>query len=143
MVGSALGRVIVVSMAFIVSAAAAIFVFVTLGLEHASQAMYGEGGEGLNSLPALMDFLWQAYVLTSTVTLLPALAVVLIGEVGRIRSVLYYVAGGGAASTLFPLLAYLGPSPAGEPTTPVVWQVLATAGFVGGFVYWLLAGRRA
>jgi hypothetical protein len=24
-----------------------------------------------------------------------------------------------------------------------VWQVLATAGFAGGFVYWLLAGRTA
>jgi hypothetical protein len=105
--------------------------------------MHGYGGEALNSLPALMDFLWQAYVLTSTVTLLPALAVVLIGEVGRIRSVLYYIGGGGAASALFPLLAYLGPSPADEPTTPAVLQVLATAGFVGGFVYWLLAGRRA
>jgi len=25
----------------------------------------------------------------------------------------------------------------------VVLQVLATAGFAGGFVYWLIAGRRA
>jgi hypothetical protein len=24
-----------------------------------------------------------------------------------------------------------------------VWQVFATAGFVGGWVYWLLAGRNA
>jgi hypothetical protein len=24
-----------------------------------------------------------------------------------------------------------------------VWQVLATAGFAGGFVYWLIAGRNA
>jgi hypothetical protein len=24
-----------------------------------------------------------------------------------------------------------------------VWQVFATAGFIGGLVYWLLAGRRA
>ena len=36
----------------------------------------------------------------------------------------------------------------GQPMTvlelsPVVWQVLATAGFAGGFVYWLLAGRNA
>jgi hypothetical protein len=27
--------------------------------------------------------------------------------------------------------------------SPVVWQVLATAGFAGGFVYWLVAGRNA
>jgi len=25
----------------------------------------------------------------------------------------------------------------------VVWQVLATGGFAGGFIYWLLAGRNA
>jgi hypothetical protein len=24
-----------------------------------------------------------------------------------------------------------------------VWQVFATAGFAGGFVYWLIAGRNA
>jgi hypothetical protein len=26
---------------------------------------------------------------------------------------------------------------------PIVWQVFATAGFAGGFVYWLIAGRNA
>ena len=58
-------------------------------------------------------------------------------------SALYYVIGGGAALAVVPLLTRLG-----QPTTvlelsPVVWQVLATAGFAGGFVYWLLAGRNA
>jgi hypothetical protein len=143
MVGSALGRMIVVSMAFIASAAAALLVFATLALEHVTQTMYGESGEPFNALTVLMDFFWHAYVLTSALTLLVALAVALIGEVGRIRSALYYVVGGGAAAALYPLLYSIGPSHAGDPTVPAAWQVLATAGFVGGFVYWLLAGRRA
>ena len=134
MFGSALARMIVVSMAFVVAAGAALFVFVTLGLEYVTLAMHGEVGE---PAAVLFEFLWQAYVLASALTLVPALAVVLIGEVARIRSVIYYVAGGGAALTVFPLLARLG------PPEPAAWQVLATAGFVGGFVYWLLAGRRA
>jgi hypothetical protein len=82
-------------------------------------------------------------VLTSALALLPALAIVLIGELARIRSVLYYVVGGGVALALLPLLAGLGMPPAAERPASVVWQVLATAGFAGGFVYWLLAGRRA
>lgn len=26
---------------------------------------------------------------------------------------------------------------------PALWQVFATAGFAGGLIYWLLAGRNA
>jgi hypothetical protein len=143
MFGSALGRIIVVSMAFVVSAAATLFVFATLGLERVTQAMYGDGGEVLEWAAVLIDLFWQAYVLTSALALLPALAVVLIGELARIRSVLYYVVGGGVALALLPLLAGLGMPPAAEHPASAVWRVLATAGFTGGFVYWLLAGRRA
>jgi hypothetical protein len=137
MFGSALGRMMMVSMAFFVAAAATLFVFVTLGLERVTQAMHGDGREAMESTAALVEFVWQAYLLASALTLLPALAVVLIGELARIRSALYYVLGGGAALTILPFVARLG------PPEPAAWQVLATAGFAGGFVYWLLAGRRA
>jgi hypothetical protein len=143
MFGSALARMIVVSVAFVVSAAAALFVFATLGFERVTQAIYSDGGDALTSGAVLIDLLWQAYVLASALTLLPALALVLIGEMARIRSVFYYVVGGGAALAFLPLLAGLGPPHAHEPVAPAVWQVLATAGFAGGFVYWLLAGRRS
>jgi hypothetical protein len=143
MFGSALARMIVVSVAFVVSAAAALFVFATLGLERVTQGIYWDGGDALASAAVLIDFLWQAYVLSSALTLLPALAVVLIGEMARIRSGFYYVVGGGAALAVLPLLAGLGPPHAHEPLARAVWQVLATAGFAAGFVYWLLAGRRA
>jgi hypothetical protein len=68
---------------------------------------------------------------------------VIVGEVARIRGAMYYVIGGGVALALVPLMSRFG-----EPLTvldlsSVVWQVLATAGFAGGFAYWLLAGRNA
>ena len=56
---------------------------------------------------------------------------------------LYYVVGGGAALAVVPLLSRLGQPASVLEISPVVWQVLATAGFAGGFVYWLLAGRTA
>ena len=95
------------------------------------------------TLGAGFDLLRLAATFASVQTLLPALLLVIVGEVARIRSALYYVIGGGATLAVVPLMARLG-----EPLTvldlsPVVWQVLATAGFAGGFVYWLLAGRNA
>ena len=42
-----------------------------------------------------------------------------------------------------PMLSRLGQPMSVLELSPVVWQVLATAGFAGGFVYWLLAGRNA
>jgi hypothetical protein len=66
-----------------------------------------------------------------------------VGEALRIRSWMYYVLAGGAALTAIPLLASpptdsLPALPAGQYMT-----IFAAAGFVGGFVYWLLAGRGA
>jgi hypothetical protein len=69
--------------------------------------------------------------------------VVFVGEIARIRSALYYVAGGGAALAAIPLLARIGQSGSFALADQIVWQVFATAGFAGGFVYWLIAGRNA
>jgi hypothetical protein len=56
---------------------------------------------------------------------------------------MYYVLAGGAAMAAIPVLAsprseQLPALPAGQYMT-----IFAAAGFVGGFVYWLLAGRNA
>jgi hypothetical protein len=42
-----------------------------------------------------------------------------------------------------PLVLRMGQSEPGGFTSAVALQVFATAGFAGGFVYWLIAGRRA
>ena len=92
---------------------------------------------------AAFDLFGLAVQLVSVQTLLPALLLVIIGEVARIRGAFYYVVGGGAALAVVPLLTRIGQPSGVLELSPVVWQVLATAGFAGGFVYWLLAGRNA
>jgi hypothetical protein len=138
----ALGRLILVPVAFLAAAAIATLVAVTLGLERITHAIQGKG-DGTLGVEGLVDLLLEGRLLASGLTLLPALAVVIVGEVARIRSSVYYIVGGGAALAAIPLLARLGEAGGLVLPAAAVWQVLATAGFAGGFVYWLLAGRRA
>ncbi len=83
------------------------------------------------------------FTVAPLLTLLPALAVAIIGEVARIRSFLYYLLAGGAAAALMPLIS--GPPEGVESATYSAhyFAIIATAGFAGGFVYWLIAGRNA
>ena len=138
----ALGRVIMVPLAFILAALTTLFVILSLGQERIVQAMTGRGPDEA-TIGAAFDLLGLALALISIQTLLPALLLVIVGEVARIRGAMYYVIGGGVALALVPLLTRLGDPSAVLGLAPAVWQVLATAGFAGGFVYWLLAGRNA
>jgi hypothetical protein len=138
----ALGRIIMVPLGFILAALTTLFVIFSLGQERVVQAMTGRGPDEA-TIGAAFDLLGLAVALVSAQTLLPALLLVIVGEVGRIRSAMYYVIGGGAALALVPLLSRLGEPSAVLDLASAVWQVLATAGFAGGFVYWLLAGRNA
>lgn len=135
-------RLAMVSLAVLFAAMTALFVLLTLGLEHVTRAVHGQSVDAA-SLRSLFQIVRTGLGLASSATLLPALAVVLIGEVARTRSLIYYVLGGGAALAAIPLLSRLGQETAGGADLPLVWQVFATAGFAGGLVYWLLAGRRA
>jgi hypothetical protein len=118
-----------------------LFVLVSLGLERVTQAMSGR--DGLDSMADIFSLLRQATVLASGLTIIPALALVIVGEVARIRGSMYYVLGGGLALAVVPLLARYGQSGTLVVPAATVWQVFATAGFAGGFVYWLIAGRGA
>jgi hypothetical protein len=84
-----------------------------------------------------------AKTVTPALTVLPALVAVVIGEVLRVRSWIYYVLAGGAALAVVPLLA----APQGADVAAIVsshyMTIFAAAGFAGGFIYWLLAGARA
>jgi hypothetical protein len=142
MILSTLGRLILVPIAFVLAAVVSALVLLTLGLERITQSVYGAGPEA-DQIGAVFDLFGQGYLLLSGLTIIPALLVVLIGEVARIRSWLYYILGGGAALAAIPLIARFGQVETSFLPPPVVWQVFATAGFAGGFVYWLLAGRRA
>lgn len=80
------------------------------------------------------------------VAFVPALVLIAIAETFDIRSVFYYAIGGAAIG----LFAYYGSniSAALENTTdlpPVAFslQLAAASGIIGGFVFWLVAGRNA
>ena len=138
----ALGRVIVLPIAFVLAVVATLVVIISLGQERAVQALSARGPESV-PINAVVDLAALAMRLASIYTLVPALLLVIVGEVARIRSALYYVIGGGIALAIVPLLTRVNQPMTVLELSPVVWQVLATAGFAGGFVYWLLAGRNA
>ena len=136
-------RVIVVAFAVLVAIGIAGTVLVSLGFERVTQAMHSRDVI-VSNIDGAADGLFAIIRLVSAMTVLPALALIIVGEVARIRSALYYVIGGGAAMVAIPLLARVGQfgGANGGPSL-LVWQVFATAGFAGGLAYWLLAGRRA
>lgn len=140
MVLRTIGRMIWVPLAFLLAAIAALCVLLTLGLETLTHAVHRL--DEADTLDAAYDIFWQGTIIASGATIIPAILVVIAGEVARIRSWLYYVVGGGVALTIIPLLARTDPATM-TYSLPALWHVFATAGFAGGFVYWLLAGRNA
>ena len=139
---STVGRFIVIPIALLIAALVSGFVLFTLGLERITGALQGNRS-GDDVIVAMFDLTQQGLLLASGLTLIPALVVVIVGEIARIRSAIYYVAAGGLALAAMPMLARMTES--GNVVVPetTVWQVFATAGFAGGFVYWLIAGRNA
>src|SRR5262245_15317571 len=98
---STLGRLIWVPIAFILSAIGTVFFLVMIAQERIFEAMAGRGPESA-SLMAIIDLVRQGQVLLSGLTLIPAVVVVIVGEVARIRSSLYYIVGGGLALAAVP-----------------------------------------
>jgi hypothetical protein len=137
----AIGRLIMVPLAFLLGTAATLFVLFTLGMEKITHALAGRAIEADAS--QIFEFMRQASALASAATIVPAILLVIVGEVARIRSSAYYILGGGAALCALPLMAMAGSLSNDLSPLGTLWQVFATAGFVGGFVYWLLAGRKA
>jgi hypothetical protein len=76
-------------------------------------------------------------------TSLPALIAVVAGEVLRLRSWMYCVIAGGLSLAAIPLLAGTRNSDLEAVASSQYMAIFLTAGFAGGFVYWLLAGRNA
>jgi hypothetical protein len=137
-----LGRLFIVPLGFLLALALSAFVLVTLGLEKITHAMHGQDA-GPEIVESTFDLFWQGSLLASGASILPAIGVVIVGEVARIRSWLYYVIGGGLALAAIPLLARINSSGVATLSEATVWQVFATAGFAGGLVYWIIAGRNA
>jgi hypothetical protein len=145
---STIGRIIWVAIAFVISAAIGLAVLFLIGAERLAEAVHRQGGGVEGDVGRWIGFGEQALGLFEMLTLLsiaPALLVVLVGEVARLRSMLYWVPAGGAAMAVLPFLSKFSvaaglPADFALPPTTLL-QVLATSGFAAGLVYWLIAGR--
>ncbi len=138
----ALGRLILVPLGLLLGALAALGVLLTLGLEATTHAV-SSVGDNVDQILVLMDLGFGVISVVAAASIVPALLVVIVGEIGRIRSALYYVLGGGIAMAVIPALAQIGGGAPIATGNARLWTIFATAGFAGGLVYWLVAGRRA
>jgi hypothetical protein len=135
----AIGRVFVVGFAFLAAIVGAIVIVFQLGLERVTHVLHGDS----DPVMTVFDLVMLGLDVSFFLMLVLAILVVVTGEVARIRSVLFYIAGWGLAAAAAPLLLEAQRS-SGAATLPAfVWQVFATAGFVGGAIYWFIAGRTA
>lgn len=99
--------------------------------------------------PADSAWFWGSFGISAAMTasylgamtLAPWAVVILVTEVFRLRTALIYLLAGGFLGLLPSLgLAPMMRSVQGEPREIAI---LIASGFVGGFVYWLTAGRMA
>lgn len=138
----ALGRLIMVPLGFVLAAVVAVFILLSLGMERVTQNIHRRDVD-VDTWFSMINLAQETVVLFSTFTVIPAILLVIVGEVARIRSSVYYIVGGGAVLAAWPLLNRFGAIGQDPTRLADLWTVFATAGFAGGFIYWLIAGRRA
>jgi hypothetical protein len=142
----ALRRILAVFFGFVLAAITGAVTLFYVGsrwaVQEVASQMSGDPDEisrFMNEALGTMAFL---FTVAPVLTLAPAVIAILVGELARIRSLLYYVLAGGAAAAAMPLIAAL-PETEGATYNAPYFTIMATAGFAAGLVYWLLAGRRA
>ena len=140
-----IGRFIIVAIGFILALTTSLVMLVLIGGRELGRG-YVETAN-LDPTFSLITDIWGvvlfATALGPALTILPALAAIIIGEVARIRSAVYYVLAGGAALIALPLLYVTGDGIAAAVPNTRYMIIFSASGFVGGFVYWLIAGRKA
>jgi hypothetical protein len=147
MIWPTLRRVLAVAAGFVLAMIAGLITLFFLGARWAAGEASAftpdnadEISQALNQgLGVIAFFINVAPVLT----LLPAIAAVAIGEVARVRSLLYYLIAGGLAAALMPLIATQQEATGSSTYSAAYFSIIATAGFAGGLMYWLIAGRNA
>ena len=134
-----------VAIAFFVAALASLAVLFALGGTWAGDELRAAAPND----PAVRDgapifgMLLFAGTVGPALTALPALNAVVAGEVMRIRSWMYYVLAGGLSLAAIPILAAPETAELSSIFASHAMTIVATAGFAGGLLYWLLAGARA
>ena len=138
-------RMIWVVVAFSVSAVAALAVLFALGAIWAGDELRAAAPDDplIRDGAPIFGMMLFAGTVGPALTALPALIAVVAGEVLRVRSWMYYVLAGGLSLAAIPILA--APDTAELPAVVAshAMTIFATAGFAGGFLYWLLARARA
>ena len=142
MIWRALGRLIMVPLGFVLAVLMSAAILFTLGFERVTQTVYRRDAD-VDAWLSMLSLAQETVVLFSTITVIPAILLVIVGEVARIRSSVYYILGGGAVLAAWPLMNRFGAIGQDPTKLADLWTVFATAGFAGGFIYWLVAGRRA
>ena len=144
MIFKLIGRLLIVTIGFILSVLVSLGLLAYLGGQLLSDQLaeqYGQdlSGQALDFI-GYIGFLMELY---PAITLLPAILIVAIGEIGRIRSWMYYVLASGTASLMVPLLYITTYVSERHMPSASFLIIFATAGFAGGAFYWLIAGRKA
>jgi hypothetical protein len=138
----ALGRLIMVPLGFVLATVMAVFILLSLGMERVTHTVHKRDVD-IDAWFSMISLAQETIMLFSTFTVIPAILLVVVGEVARIRSSVYYILGGGAVLAAWPLMSRFGAIGQDPTKLADLWTVFATAGFAGGFIYWLVAGRRA
>jgi hypothetical protein len=146
-ISSAVNRILAVFIGFVLALITGAITLLFIGSRWAAQEVATQMPENSDELSRFMSealgIVAFVFNVAPVLTVAPAVIAIVVGELARIRSVLYYVLAGGAAAAIMPLIA--APQEAAQNTTYTTpyFAIMATAGFAAGLIYWLLAGRRA
>jgi hypothetical protein len=147
-------RLIWVAIAALVASLAGLAFMLVYSLELLARTAAAETPPDGTIAEGYIDAAWTVFnqagallPVATAFTLVPGLIVLIVAEVARIRSLTYYLAAGGIAFAALPVMLRLA-GRAGVAGAQMPWQtpfllLIATAGFLAGAVYWVLAGRRA
>jgi len=150
MIWPAIRRILAVVFAFALACTAALIVLFVIGADWAARELAAHSSQiTAPREPPEEVFLhgvgFVAFFATvaPTLSVLPGLVAAIIGEVAKIRAVLYYILSGGLAMIVMPLAYIVQNAPAEAVPSAQYLTIYATAGFAAGLVYWLIAGRNA
>jgi len=141
-----IARLILIPLGFVLAVLAAAAVFMILGYEQFAEATAIPMDDPNDFIDGWMNMAGDAKIMAAYftgATILPAIILIIIGEVAKIRSSIYYVVGAGLAMAAMPFLYDLSINSEISDTARNVLPMFATAGFAGGLMYWLVAGRTA
>lgn len=141
-------RFFVIGFAFLVSYFAGAFV-VGYGLTPPQLLLKIDAGTNFYDVGLFMVFLFfaaAAGIVTATYIFALSSVAILIAEILSLRSALYYALAGPLIGALAYFMSDVAARVSGKGTVVPFTQELqwlAVAGIVGGFIYWLIAGRSA